>query len=387
MTEDPIQVEVAPERTPWFLPVAVLAMALLLIAITLSEDSVAPIDVADDPGPIAPFQADSASEPGTTGPEEPTVVSPERVSLGQMVPEFDGTLHVWVRDGDDHRLLIWPHQLATPRPMDLPAGTVAVDLNSERLKTLVVTSSQTGRHVLWLGDRSNVEPVMIYDDPTNAVWHASSPDRLTVSIAAQDATVVVTFRVEPGNLLVELNRFELEAGRTVEWMSDEGIALASRSGLQVGVWLTYDGQSTTYSRHLTQPGGRPIFDICTGVPCRPTVRMYSAGDGQFAVVDPEVVQVTPDEAWEMVSTANGAGIRRVGSDTVLRVPISGLNAWSHDSRWMVYEAEALLVELPDASEVGSRIVTHPLGFVDTAGLEVSTVPHPGTGEIEGIWLP
>ena len=295
-------------------------------------------------------------------------------TLADLTGGFDGVLHLWVSDSEGSALLIWPDQLTQPRRMDLPAATIQVDLNRARERTLAVSVNQDGRQVLWLGDRNRLEPVWISDHPLNAVWHEEDPTQLAVTVNEEASTVVTTHRVEPGNVLVEIERFTVGPGRTVEWYSDAGMALASRSGLRVGVWLTTGGNATTYPRHLTQPGGRPIFDICTGVPCRPTVRMYVASEGAFETLEPEVVQVAPDMSATLAFSADGIEVRLFdGRDLV--VPISGVNAWS--TEWMAFEHEGV---------VTNGVVTHPLGFLHLETGRVVSVPGP-YGEIAGLWLP
>lgn len=389
MNDGPVQVDHGPEKTPWFLPVAILSMALLLIAVALAEDSVAPVDRAGDPGPIVELEAELPS-----GHSPPAPIAPEadpapraRVALRELVPGFDGTLHLWVRDSDRDQLLVWSDPLSEPRPMDLPDGVVRVDLNAERVKTLVVTENRNGNGVLWLGDRNDVEPAIIFDFGIDARWHSSRADQLAISGSAEDRTIVVVYRVEPGNHLVEIERHELEAGRAIEWVDDNGIAFRSVNQQPVAVWLTRDGTSTTFSRHLTQPGGRPIFDICTGVPCRPTSRMYVAVDGTFTVVPPEVVQVTLDESWHLVLTLEGPGVRRPAETSATEIPISGLNAWSSDGRWMAFEQEALIVDITGADGLVTGAVSHPLGILDLELDHLSSLRGLDKGRVLGIWLP
>lgn len=384
MTDPRIDVDATPPRSPWFLPVAIAAIALLLVAIALAEDSVEPIDLADDPGPAISLQSNPAA--ADVPPATSVVRPPVQPSLQELVPGFDGTLHLWVhRDGVD-RLLVWSNPLSEPRPMDLPEGTVRVDLSSDRLRTLVVTVNRNGHGVLWLGDRNRVEPALIFDTPIEARWDADRADRLAVSGAGDEGTFVDVYAVQPGNVLVRSHRLEAQPGRVIEWLGTAGIAMASASGQPVAEWLSFDDDSTTYSRHLTQPGGRPIFDICTGVPCRPTVRMYVGVDGTLVPIDPEVVQVNDEATWELVLTAEGPGVRRSGDESVIPIPISGLNAWS--DRWLVFEAEAHFVETyDDDGELLSRTVRHPVGFLDLDGQTLHRAIVEDGGQIKGIWLP
>lgn len=385
MSDQQIEVEADARRSPWFLPVAILAMALLLVAIALSEDAVAPIDLADDPGPVIQLDSDLVSGAPPTNPTR--IRPPVRPALRELVPGFDGTLHLWVHHEGSDLLLIWPEPLATPRPMELPEGTTRVDLDSQRLRTLVVTENRNGNGVLWLGDRNHVEPALIFDSPIDARWDAVRVDRLVVSRSTEQHTEVIVFTVQPGNVLVETQRLEVESGRVVEWAGDTGIALGALGGQPVAEWLTYDGQSTTHSRHLVQPGGLPIFDVCTGVPCRPTVRMYAAEDGTFVSIDPEVVQVANSGVWELAVTAGGALVRRSDGSDSISIPISGLNAWSTDQRWMAFEAEGYFVVVYD--EEGALLgqsVHHPVGFIDLTGMSLHRVTVEA-GQIKGIWLP
>lgn len=387
MSDRQIQVDSGPEQSPWFLPVAVLAMALLLVAIALSEDSVAPITLADDPGPNFDLASDLGSQAGpSTEPITAEVRSPAPVALRELVPGFDGTLHLWVRADDVDRLLVWSDPLAEPRPMDLPAGTTTVDLNVARLKTLVVTDNRSGNGVLWLGDRNHVQPALIFETPIHATWHESDPGQLAVSRTAGDHTEVIIYDVLPGNVLVESERLEVVVGRGVEWFGDPGVSLAALDGKPVAEWVTHDGESTTYSRHLIQSGGRPIFDICTGVPCRPTFRLYLSGDGTLVDIGPEVVQVTHNGDWQMVFGADGTGIRRSGDIAVTPIPISGPNAWSGDGSWLVFEQEASLVGVYEDGELVGQTVRHPIGFLRLDGMDLYSVTA-DVGHIEAMWLP
>lgn len=393
MSQDRVHVDTGPPRARGFLPVAVLAMALLLVAIVLAEDAVEPIDPPGDPA--STFELDSDLEaapdggrmlPANDATSIPPVTRVPRIALGDEVPGFDGTVHLWVEDADGPALLIWPDQLAEPRRMDLPEGTRVVDMSVDRLHTAVASVNQDNRGVLWLGDRINVEPVEIFDDPISLRWSSSDAAVLAVSISRPDRTDLIVYRVDPGNVLVEVQRLELEAGRVVDWIGPGGVSLASLDSQPVGVWLTYDGSSTIYSRHLIQPGGRPIFDICTGVPCRPTVRMYAAPGGTFTEIPPEVVQVTDDERSLLALTARGPEVRLEDGVTI-PVPMSGLNAWSGDARWMVFEQQGMVVSVSGSSTRRSSIVVHPLGFLDTESGELFVVEGPSLGVIEGIWLP
>ena len=121
-------------------------------------------------------------------------------------------------------------------------------------------------------------------------------------------------------------------------------------------------------------------------PCRPTLRLFVDDAGTLARIGPEVVQVTDNGVWQLVLGADGAGVRRSDDVVVTRIPISGLNAWSSDGRWMVFEQEASLAETSQPDGMIASTVRHPIGFLRLDDKDLYEV-NADVGRIEGIWLP
>lgn len=375
MTE-PVQVDSDPAPSRVFLPIAVLAIGLLLVAIGLSERSVAPIELADDPSAVLDASSPSAESAPSAVVTEAAEAPRRFEALHDQVPGFAGTVNVWVTGDTGDQLLAWPSHLAEPLRMDLPHGAETVDLNADRLIVAVATSNSNGNGVLWLGDRDHVEPLAIFEHPIDVRWHTSWGHVLAVSEARPDETRVTEYRVDPGNVLVALRTFSVGPGLHVDYVGGAGIALASITGQPVAVWLTHDGSSTVYSRHAIQAGGPPIYDICTGVPCRPTLRMYVDDTGSFTEIDPAVVQVSPNGAAFLAATVEGPHVRT--AEASYAIPLSGTSAWSSDSRWLAFEEEGVIRD---------SLVQHPLAILNLATGEVSTVTGDMDGRIRAMWLP
>ena len=311
-----------PQQRPFWIALVALFIAIGTFVIAGRDRPASDLEVVDLPTPPAPT---TTTVPPTTEPQ---------LLVEDWVPSFDRSLILVTYEDEGVTTTQW-RRGSSPVSVEHTLGQpVGVSANADGSTLAVVTVDESNKHNLWLGDMAGFELGLTELQLLQVAFHDTDPTLLAASITFDDVTILLTFRINAGEIVETVAVTDLPDAFAVQRLNDEGYFLRSVDDVGQVAWVTPDERLDRFEGRIDLAAGGTL--IRAGADRRATA--LEPIEGALEPLPDGTISMSPDRNWLIVEIPNSRTLVDRNSDFTLPLTDSPtfVADWSADSRWLVY---------------------------------------------------